>query len=474
MSDLCYLSASEARMLFARGKLSPVELLTELIDRAEHVEPRINAFTERLYEEALRQARAAEARYRGTGPAPRALEGIPVAAKEKHAIAGRSLTEGSLLRKGGVGGENAPVIDRIYGSGGIIHARTATPEFSITTYTHTPMWGVTRNPWQLEHSPGGSSGGSAAALAAGTAMLASASDIGGSTRVPAAFSGLVGFKAPYGRIPGTPPLSADYYRGDGPLARTVDDAILFTNALIGPDSRDHTSLSPRRELPAEYSPAAGMRVALCLHVGDYPLTEDVASNTRATARALEQAGVLVEEIELPWRREELAYATSAHFARFFGAMVAEEAAGREEHIASYTEAFVRSVQQAARSTSVLEGLRVETRMQRQLAEAMAGFDAVLCPTAGVPAFPAGRDLLEEFEVDGVRFGNYNDATMAIPFNINNRCPVLAVPSGHASNGVPTGVQLVGHPYADPTVFRLGKEVERVRPWDYTPEHRPNL
>lgn len=474
MSELIYLSATEARALFAKRALSPVELLQALIERTEQVEPKVNAFTERLFDEALDAAKQAEARYLGKGPAPRPLEGIPVAAKEKHAIAGKSLTEGSLVNKDNVATENAPVIDRVLTAGGIIHARTTTPEFSITTFTHTPMWGVTRNPWNLDYTPGGSSGGSGAALAAGTALLATASDIGGSTRIPASFTGTVGFKAPYGRIPGTPPLSMDFYRGDGPLARTVDDTILFANALIGPDPRDHTSLRPQITLPTEYEPAAGMRVALCVCLGDYDVKPDVERNTRAVAAALEQAGVVVEEVELPWTRAEIGRATAAHFGTIFGALVQETVGDQREVVAPYTAAFLDWAAKAAGNGSFLAGLRIETRMQRELAEAMAGFDALLCPTAAVPALPAGDDLIGEFEVDGHRFARFSDATMTIPFNMNNRCPVLAVPSGHGDNGVPTGVQIVGHTYDDAAVFRLGKELERVRPWAYTQGHRPAL
>src|SRR5699024_7779194 len=136
--------------------------------------------------------------------------------------------------------------------------------------------------------------------------------------------------------------------------------------------------------------------------------------------------------------------------------------------------FLDAVARGRRLTSLTEGLRVEARLQQQLADAMRDFDALLCPTAGLSAFPAGEDLAADFEVDGVRFEDRNDATLAVPFNIANRCPVLAVPSGHACNGVPTGVQLVGHPYDDAAVFRLGKELERVRPWAFTPDHRPVL
>ncbi|MEU1126503.1 amidase [Streptomyces sp. NPDC005899] len=186
--DLVHLNATDALQLFAGRALSPVELMRAVIERVEKVEPHINAFTERLCDEALEQARHAEARYLGEDglAPPRPLEGIPVAAKEKHAIVGRTLTEGSLAHEGRIATENAPVIDRILGAGGIIHARTTTPEFSLSTYTHSRMWGITRNPWNPDFTPGGSSGGAGASLAAGTTLLASACDIGGSTRIPAA------------------------------------------------------------------------------------------------------------------------------------------------------------------------------------------------------------------------------------------------------------------------------------------------
>ncbi|MQA02003.1 MAG: amidase [Streptosporangiales bacterium] len=454
-TDLCYLSATEASRLFREHELSPVELMRALIAHTEQVEPVVNAFTERLFDQALREAARAEQRFLGNGPAPRPLEGIPVATKEKHAIAGRSLTEGSLANLGNVAAENVPVVDRILDAGGIIHARTTTPEFSIACFTHTKLWGVTRNPWNPDYTPGGSSGGSAASLAAGTSLLATGSDIGGSTRIPAAFTGTVGYKAPYGRIPGATPLSLDHYRGDGPLARTVDDCLAFTNVLAGPDPRDHTSLRPKQVLPEEYESVAGMRLALCVRLGDYEVHPEIAANTRAVADALTDAGAHVDEVELPWRRDDFAAAVSAHFATIFGAIVTEVVAEHRDKMNAYTVAFADEMAAARRQHSYLDGLRVEHQLQGQLAEGMDPFDALLCPTTAVPGIPAGDDVTDP-----------DAMVMTAPFNVTNRCPVLNVPSGHASCGLPTGVQIVGHTYDDATVFRVGKAVEELRPWAY--------
>ncbi|MEU1350293.1 amidase [Streptomyces sp. NPDC005776] len=468
--DLVHLSATDALQLFARRALSPVELMRAVIERAEKVEPRINAFTERLFDEALEQARHAEARYLGkAGPAPRPLEGIPVAAKEKHAILGRTLTEGSLAHEGRVATENAPVIDRILGAGGIIHARTATPEFSLSTFTHSRMWGITRNPWNLDFTPGGSSGGAGASLAAGTSLLASASDIGGSTRIPAAFTGTVGFKAPYGRNPGLGVLTADHYRGDGPMARTVDDVIAFQNVLAGPDPRDHASIRPKLSVPTAYEDVTGARIALCVRLGEYDVHPEIEAHTRAAAQALADAGAHVEEITLPWTRRELLTAVAGHFSALFGALVIEAAETHRDLLSPYTVSFADSMARARTKVSYLDSLRAEHRLQQALAAAMDGFDALICPTTAVPGWHAGDDLAgDKVVVHGEEVADTLWSAMTTPFNINNRCPVLNVPSGISSWGVPTGLQIVGHPYDDPAVFRIGKALETLRPWSYAP------
>jgi aspartyl-tRNA(Asn)/glutamyl-tRNA(Gln) amidotransferase subunit A len=462
--DLAYLGAVDARRMFEARELSPVELMRAVIERAEKVEPLVNAFAERLFDEAMESAQLAEDCFLGkTGRQPRPLEGIPVAAKEKHAINGRPLSEGSLINVGKIATENAPVIDRILDAGGIIHARTTTPEFSIAFFTHSRLWGVTRNPWNPELTPGGSSGGSAASLAAGTTLLASGSDIAGSTRVPAAFTGTVGYKAPYGRIPGVPPLSLDHYRGDGPLARTVADCALFTNVLAGQDPRDHASLARVPPLPVGYDPVDGMRIALCVQLGDYLVHPEIEASTRAVASTLADAGAIVDEVEVPWTRSDIRLALGGHLPAVFGEIVQEIARDHAAELSPYTVAFAEIMEMSRQNISYLDGLRVEARMQRTLAEAMAPFDVLITPTTTMPGLPADA-ALDTSDPYGV--------SMTSPFNICNRCPVLNVPSGRSSWGVPIGVQIVGHPFDDPAVFRVGTALESLRPWSFTPGHRP--
>ena len=249
--DLCYLSATTALRLFRSRELSPAELTEAVIARAEAVEPAINAFAATYYEQALAQARAAAERYAGKGDPPRPLEGLLVAVKEEAPIAGQLNTLGSLPLRDVVAPETAVFVQRILDAGGIVHARTTTPEFSCAPVTWTKLWGVTRNPWHLDYSPGGSSGGSGAALAAGSTMLATGSDIGGSIRIPASFCGVVGFKPPYGRVPEVEVFNLDHYCHEGPMARTVADCALLENVIAGPDPSDVASLRPKLVIPAD-------------------------------------------------------------------------------------------------------------------------------------------------------------------------------------------------------------------------------
>ena len=463
MSDLHRLSVVEALALFRARGLSPVELMEAVIFRAEEVDPTINAFAVTHFERALEQARAAEVRY-ASGDA-RALEGLPVAIKDEVPIEGDPCSEGSLLQADEIADHTAPIARRILEAGGIVHARTTTPEFSCAGFTHSRLWGVTRNPWAPQWSPGGSSGGSAAALASGTAVLASGSDIGGSIRIPASFCGVVGFKPPYGRVPVDPPYNLDHYCHDGPLARTVADCALLENVIAGPDPLDVVSIRPRLEIPARLEGIEGVRVALCLRLGDYPLDPEVASNTLAAADALREAGAIVEEVELPWRREGITHVTLVHFGAIFGRDIARSAEEHRDRMTPYALAMVDWSLEAIRRTSFLEGLEFEARIYEPLGALLERFDALVCPTIGARGLVAGDDYVDHgLEVGGEALERYLDAMMTPAFNIASRCPVLAVPSGFADNGVPTGIQIVGRTYDDVTVFRVGAALERLRPW----------
>jgi Asp-tRNA(Asn)/Glu-tRNA(Gln) amidotransferase A subunit family amidase len=472
MDDLHYLTATDALAMFRSKELSPVELMEAVIARAEAVEPVINAFTYTYFDQALDQARTAADRY-ARGDEVGALGGLPVAMKDEVPIEGLPWENGSLIAKGEIADHTAPIAERVLAAGGIVHARTTTPEFSCAAFTHSPLWGVTRNPWAPEWAVGGSSGGSGAALAAGTATLASGSDIGGSIRIPASFCGVVGFKPPYGRVPVDPPYNLDHYCHDGPLARTVADCALFENAIAGPHPHDVVSLRPRYELPDRMEDIQGMRIALASPLGDFPMDTEIAANTLAAGEAFAEAGAIVEPVSLPWSYEEVIDVALIHFGALFGADIGEAALAHPNLITPYAAEMGRLSLESIARASIHEGLDREAAIYAPLGEILERFDVLICPTVGTRGLVAGDDYADHgIEVGGVQLERYLAACLTPPFNIASRCPVLAVPSGFASNGVPTGIQIVGRSYDDAVVFRAAAALERIRPWMDAPERRP--
>ena len=475
MSDheLCYLPATEAIRRFKARDLSPVELLQAMIDRAGEVEPTINAFTFEYFDEALGKARKAEAKYMKTDGRTRALEGLPIAIKDESYIKGKRTTNASLTMKDFVADKTSPLNDRILKAGGICHARTATPEFSCAGYTNSKMWGVTRNPWNPEFTPGGSSGGSAASLSAGTSTLATGSDIGGSIRIPASCCGLVGFKAPYGRNPEEAPFNLDFYCHTGPLARTVSDCILLQNVTAGPHPLDIASLRPKLRLPTSYKPIEGWKIAYSMDLGFFEVDREVQANTRAALDVLRSLGATVEEVELGWGPEVLD-AGLAYLEHLFGASISPLLDKHADDLTSYARMFA---EKGRSSTSIefLKTLQVAGEMYSTLGPILEKHHLFVCPTNALPAVPADFDQTSgTVTINNKLVNPMLGWVMTTPFNTMSRCPVLSVPSGRASNGVPTGIQLVGKTYRDQDVFRAAMAYEAVNPWFGSAELRPGL
>jgi aspartyl-tRNA(Asn)/glutamyl-tRNA(Gln) amidotransferase subunit A len=452
-------------------ELSPVELLASVIARAESVEPVVNAFAERRYDEAAVAAKTSAERY-AAGEDVRQLEGLPVSLKEEVPVEGWRMRYGSLAVDE-IAAETAPIAERIIDAGAVIHARTTTPEFSCTGYTHSKLWGVTRNPWNPEIAVGGSSGGAGASLASGTSLLASGSDIGGSIRIPASINGVVGFKPPHGRVPTGAPFNLDRYCHDGPLARTVADCALFENVVAGPHKRDIASLRPKLEIPTQLE-GEGMRIALSVDLGAWEVDDEVAANTRAAAAALETAGATVDEVEIPWTLEQVMETARLHFAAIFGAELEAAATAFPDLVNDYVVAWAEeSRDRVDEPGSFLRGLEGEQAMWVPIGELFETYDALICPTWAVTGIPAGDSVLGQLYDGGGRNDRQFTYYLTTPFNVLAPCPVLAVPSGVASNDVPTGIQIVARTYDDVTAFRIGAALERVRPWALAPmELRP--
>jgi len=468
--ELAYLSALDVLAAFRSGSLSPVEYLDASIERIESLEPALNAVADRRYDEARIEAQASAARY-SAGTA-RVLEGLPVAAKEEHPMTGRSWSQGSIALAAEVAPYDHPIIERIQGAGGIIHIRTTTPEFCCAPYCHSRHWGITRNPWNREFSPGGSSGGSAAALAAGYAPLATGSDIGGSIRIPASLSGVVGYKPPWARVPALPPYNLDQYCHDGPLARTVADCALLEDVIAGRHHLDSVALADPPQVAGAGADVRGLRVALCVALGDWPLDDGVEANTRSAAQALAAAGAVVEEVTLPWTVAEVWAASHAHFATIMAAGIAAVDAAHGALLSDYTRAFAATTNEPG--LSFYEGLELEGQLWEPLGALFERFDVLLCPTMATTGYAAGEPYLTPMRVGAGTVPHNILGAMTLPFNILSRCAVMAVPSGLAPNGVPTGVQVVSRPYDDVTAFRAAAAVEAHGVGFTHTDWRPNL
>jgi Asp-tRNA(Asn)/Glu-tRNA(Gln) amidotransferase A subunit family amidase len=475
VTELHYLSATEALEAFRARTLSPVELMEAVIARADAVEETVNSLCHRFDERALDQARQAEGRYMGKGDEPRPLEGIPMAVKEEEAVAGEPWTQGSLIYKDTVAAHSSPFAERILESGAIIHARSTAPEFSCAGFTHSRLWGVTRNPWNTEVAVGGSSGGSGASLAAGATTLASGSDIGGSIRIPASFNGIVGFKPPYGRVPQDPPFNYDIFCHVGPMARTVADCAAFQNAVSGAHPRDHVSVRHRVVLPERLESIDGLRVAVSVDLGDWPLDPEVATNTLQSAAALRSAGAVVDEVDVALSRSDVLRAAAIHFDLIFAAAIDAEVAEHGELMCDYALDFGQRNRERAAGAGLLDEYALLAQLYAPIGALLEDYDVLICPTVATRGLTAGDSYVDHgLKVGDVELDHYFDAIMTVPFNAMSRCPVLAVPSGFADNGVPTGIQIVGRTYDDETVFRVGAALEQVRPWFDTPARRPVL
>jgi amidase len=472
--DLCYMPATEALKRFKSRKLSPVELMKAVVARAEAVEPQIGAFTFKYYDEALKKARQAEARWaKGSPKGP--LDGLPVAIKDESYIRGYPTSNASFILKDFVPDTTSATNERLLDAGIIFHARTATPEFSCAGVTYSKMWGVTRNPWNREYTPGGSSGGSGASLAAGTTTLATGSDIGGSIRIPSSQCGLVGFKPPYGRNPDDPPFSFDFYNHTGPMARTVADCALLQNVMSGPHPRDIATVKPKITLPKSFKDIKGWRIAYSIDLGMFEVDRQVEANTRAALSVFKSLGAKVEEIDLGWDKGCF-QAGFKYLDHLFGALMNMHAKQHRKVMSSYAVWFA---DQSARSTTLdfLDSLMTAGRMYATLGPLLEKYDVLICPTTALPEIVADFDYQRNMpiRINGRKVDHVLGWAMTTCFNTMSRCPVLSVPSGHTKSGMPTGIQIVGPTFEDEKVFQAASAYEKaVGGWFRSRETRPAL
>ena len=461
--ELCYLDAVEARNRFREGSLSPVELVSSLLARIEAVEPKVNAFTHTFFDRALDEAREAEKRYADRGASPRPLEGLPLVIKDFHDVKGEVTTYGSRLHEHHRPRKSLAYVDRLLRAGAIVLARTTTPEFALLGVTHSELWSVTRNPWNLALSPGGSSGGAGAALAAGMTTLADGSDIGGSIRIPASCCGVFGLKPSHGRVPSGGPGSLDSYLAYGPMTRTVADAALMMNVMAGRHRDDPASVPGRLRLPLHPDGIKGWRIGLAMDLGYFEVDPEVVRNTESAVAALREAGAIVEEVAIPWTHRVFE-AGAAHYAAFPGYPDPETMSPEDRALLSAPARVYQAYMRAMPKLGLEEAEAVRHAMYRDMADVFGRYRALVTPTNAVPSVPA--DLPIEgatLSINGTPVDPVWDWCLTYPFNMLGHLPAASVPSGISSSGVPTGLQIVGPPHDEAGVLRVASALERVRP-----------
>jgi aspartyl-tRNA(Asn)/glutamyl-tRNA(Gln) amidotransferase subunit A len=464
--EICFLSALELRARYRHRELSPVEATEAILRRIERFNPRYQAFITVTADVALDQARSAERAYAADGE-PGLLAGIPISIKDLTPTRGIRTTRGSLLYEDWIPDEDAPYAERVLAAGAVLLGKTNTPEFGWTAETTNRLVGSTNNPWQHGMTAGGSSGGAAAAVAAGMGPLAQGSDGGGSIRIPGSFCGIFGHKPSFGLVPQYPPSVFGDLSHLGPMTRTVRDAALLLDATAGGDPRDRHSWSSGTDyLAACGESVSGLRVAWSPDLGFATVHPVVAEATERAARLFEDLGCHVEvaspELDRPddiWWKLWTSGNAAVHM-EDFERVRARIDPGRipliEEGNALTGPELAR--QQILRNDYYLG-------MQRF----MRRYDLLLTPTMAVTAFAAGAD--GPVDIAGEPMQRGGDWTpFCAPFNLTGQ-PAATVPCGFGPTGLPIGLQIVGQWHDDATVLRAAAAFEAIAPWAH---RRPQL
>ena len=471
MSELLFKPATELATLIHTGQISSAELVGAALERIEALQPAINAF---CHVDADRAMAAAEA---VSADDPRPFAGVPIAVKDTAPVAGMPYTMGSDIFGEFVPGHDAFLVRRLRDAGFVIVGKTSMPEFGILPVSEPRRFGPVRNPWDTDRTPGGSSGGAAAAVASGMLPLAHGSDGGGSIRIPASCCGLVGLKPSRGRISRGPEQGDDFLVQDGVLTRTVAETAELLDVLSGYEVGDATWAPP----PSEAFAAAAKRDPGKLRIG-YTTTAPIEAEldplclqaVHDAAELLGELGHEIEEVAAPWGDDDLletftmVFGTPIAMGLFFGGLVT----GREP-TAELVEPLSWTVWEGIRARSALDYLLARTQLtgtSRGIISLWESHDVVITPALAERPVRIGEidacsaDPWEDFRRSG-RFTPYT----AI-FNVTGQ-PAISVPLFHGDDGLPTAVQLAGRPADEATLLSLAAQLEAARPWA---ERRPEL
>jgi len=473
-TELRFLSAVAAAALIKRKKLSPVEYMDAVLAALDRLQPKLNCFITVTAEDARRGAKAAEQAVMA-GDALGPLHGVPVSIKDLIPTKGVRTTFGSIAFTDHVPDRDDVLVTRLRAAGAIMIGKTTTPEFGIKGQTDAPIYGVTRNPWNLERTPGGSSGGAAAAVAAGVGPIGLGSDGAGSIRIPAAFCGLVGLKGTTGAVPYQEARDAfGNVVAAGPLTRTIADCAVMQSVMAGADPMD--PWTPHAEPLGRVPPAllsqdlTGLRIGYLSRTAATKASADVVKGVEASLRVFSDLGAEIEEVgvEIDWMAEDQRVLYLCSIANNLGQVV--------DRFGDKTDPVLRAYVEAGKRYGIaayIKAVAARTRLFRAVQGLFESYDFLVSPTLTRTALPADfNGATSIVEIDGEAVGPTQPALTGFvyPFNLTGH-PALSVPSGWASDGLPISVQIIGPRHADSGVLRLGALLEQARPWA---DRRPDV
>ena len=464
--DLTQATAAQLSRLYGRGKASPVEVMKAVLARTDSVNPRINCFTRVDADASLAAARASEKRWKKGKPLS-PLDGVPVSIKELVRVKGWPHTMASKLTYKTPADADAPAVARLREAGAIVFAQSTSSEYGHKGVTDSPLNGISRNPWNVGRTPGGSSGGAGAAVAAGLGPIAIGTDGGGSVRIPASFNGLVGLKATYGRVPAWPPGLNGDLANTGPMCRTALDCALMMNVIVRPDPRDPTQLpvysadyAKKVRRPLRKAKSAKPRVAFILRFGDHPLDIEVAARVTKAARRFEAMGCTVEEAELPFSPVDASRAFVTHWLTNAQRLLQLHPESRHGEL---DPSLLTSGKAGQRYS--LQDLVGALATRREMAVAwnlfFEEYDFLLTPTVAVQPFEVGKNLPDGPGGEPNRQWSPYTST----FNLT-RHPAVSVPCGLGSDGLPIGLHIVSGHYRDAAVLRAAARYAEADPLEF--------
>ncbi len=465
-SELAFMPAADQADLVKRRKVSPVELVEMYLERIGRLDPMLNSFVTVLAHDALATARRYTDMVKGTEGLP-PFHGIPIAIKELNPVGGVLTTFSHKGFATNVPAEDPAMVRRLRSAGFILLGKTNAPEFGTIGVTESDQNGICRNPWALDRSAAGSSGGSAAALSAGLCPIAQGSDGGGSIRLPASFCGLFGLKPARGRISRAPGGAAlEGLATDGPLGRTVRDSAMLLDVMAGPEPGDPYWAHPPEQSFADAlrTPVGRLRIGFTT-TGPWPAGVDAecAEAVHDAARLLADLGHEVEEAAPGWSDPEL----QGHVRRLFGSIPGYWMPTDTELLEPHNR-YLKRLGEATSSIDLVRSIVAIQAFARRAVASTLRYDAVLVPTSPFLPFPHG--WVQEGEPWDLGSRHFEYIAFTIVANLTGQ-PAMSVPLHWSAAGLPVGVQLIGRPAAEHTLLQLAHQLEEARPWQ---QRRPPI